>query len=362
MVPQAPEVQVQPTQTQVESQPAVQALERVPSVNLSVDQLNPVTPQDVLQEIQAGYGGMGGGEDPCLGNYPTPTIKNSDFQNLQRIGFIEVYVCGLPANSENVNLQMILPDQTSKSYQDTSGHFYINIELIDPVGQYHLIFSGNGWTTDEYLTVTDIHYPGLTSDDNGLVLKFLPNEKVRLFVYQTCQSCGVDRATLVGWKYYQVDSNGLLRINFSDTSYFYIAIGDISGEVAFSARDVRSHQALIGKIMRSSPVSATSLPIGNAPSLNVYNPLPDCASSRIHLNDNVGLENGVDYISIRSTPDTHPSNNIIGKILPGDQAQIIDGPICNYGWILWKIKRTSDGMVGWVAEFDGNSFWLVPQQ
>ena len=51
VVPQAPEVQVQPTQTQVESQPAVQALERVPSVNLSVDQLNPVTPQDVLQEI-----------------------------------------------------------------------------------------------------------------------------------------------------------------------------------------------------------------------------------------------------------------------------------------------------------------------
>jgi len=92
----------------------------------------------------------------------------------------------------------------------------------------------------------------------------------------------------------------------------------------------------------------------------VYYPLPNCAGSRIHVGDTVKLEATVDFISIRSEPDTHPSNNIIGRILPGNEAEIIDGPVCNWRWILWEVQRLPDGLTGWAAESDGHEFWIVP--
>jgi hypothetical protein len=107
----------------------------------------------------------------------------------------------------------------------------------------------------------------------------------------------------------------------------------------------------------------TPSPDSEAPSINtndnsVYYPLRDCAPSRVYLGYIVSPENGVDYISIRSEPDTHPSDNKIGKIYPGEQAKIVGGPLCNYGWILWKIKKLSDGMIGWIPESNGEEFWL----
>jgi len=98
----------------------------------------------------------------------------------------------------------------------------------------------------------------------------------------------------------------------------------------------------------------------DVPSLKIYEPIKGCAASRIHTGDIVTLEKDIDYVSIRSEPDTRPSDNKIGKILPGDQAKIIGGPKCNYDWIIWEVKLASDGLTGWVPESDGNEFWLVP--
>jgi hypothetical protein len=101
----------------------------------------------------------------------------------------------------------------------------------------------------------------------------------------------------------------------------------------------------------------TSTPI---PSLPVYYPLSNCAPSRIYVGDVVRLEQGTDYVTIRNTPDTNPKDNKIGQIKGNERAKVIGGPVCNYGWLLWKIERISDGLVGWVPETDEKEFWLMP--
>jgi len=90
-----------------------------------------------------------------------------------------------------------------------------------------------------------------------------------------------------------------------------------------------------------------------------YFPIGSCAASQLHVGDSayVSYEGGTN--KLRSTPDTNPSNNIVGEIEPGEVVEIIDGPKCNYGWILWKVRTTED-KTGWTPESDGSEFWLIP--
>ncbi|RMG34667.1 MAG: hypothetical protein D6732_10390 [Methanobacteriota archaeon] len=91
-----------------------------------------------------------------------------------------------------------------------------------------------------------------------------------------------------------------------------------------------------------------------------YYPLAGCAGSRLMIGDRamVSLIGGPN--AIRSTPDTHPSDNILYKAQPGEYLKIIGGPKCNYGYILWKVRVEKNGIVGWTPESkDGATFWIV---
>ncbi len=97
--------------------------------------------------------------------------------------------------------------------------------------------------------------------------------------------------------------------------------------------------------------------------LQLYYPLDNCAAS--HLKNGqwayVSFSGGAN--AIRSDPDTNPSDNIIGKAYGGDILQIIGGPECNYGWILWEVEAYTDSgiLIGWTPETpDGEDFWLLP--
>lgn len=91
----------------------------------------------------------------------------------------------------------------------------------------------------------------------------------------------------------------------------------------------------------------------------IYSPIQNCASSRLYVGDRVYVSFGGGANAIRNTPDTHPSNNKIGKAEEGEGLTIIGGPVCNWGWILWKVQ-TDKGLTGWTPESDGNEFWLLP--
>lgn len=90
-----------------------------------------------------------------------------------------------------------------------------------------------------------------------------------------------------------------------------------------------------------------------------YFPINNCSHSRLFVGDRAIVAWGDGPNGIRTEPDTHPSDNIIYRAPPGEGLWIIDGPICNYGWILWKV-RTDTNYVGWTPESAGSEFWLTP--
>lgn len=108
----------------------------------------------------------------------------------------------------------------------------------------------------------------------------------------------------------------------------------------------------------STPVVAPASPESPAQAGEVYEPIPGCAPSRLYSGYVIRISPEIEYVRIRSTPDTHPSDNIIRRLYRSEVAQLTGRPVCNYGWILWPIQ-TADGTRGWVAESDGIDFWLV---
>jgi hypothetical protein len=91
----------------------------------------------------------------------------------------------------------------------------------------------------------------------------------------------------------------------------------------------------------------------------IYYPLgDDCVASRLHIGDRamvskVGGPNGIRY-GRDLAEDT-----IIAYAQPGAILEIINGPWCSRGWLVWLV-RTADGIVGYTPEGDGNNYWLFP--
>ena len=93
-------------------------------------------------------------------------------------------------------------------------------------------------------------------------------------------------------------------------------------------------------------------------SVPIYYPLADCVASRLHVGDRamvslVGGPNGIRY-----GPDVH-EDMIDSYAQPGDILQIVGGPICSWGWIVWLVE-TQNGVRGYTPEGDGNTYWLLP--
>ena len=59
---------------------------------------------------------------------------------------------------------------------------------------------------------------------------------------------------------------------------------------------------------------------------------------------------------IRSQPGS--SGEIIGKVQPGENVLVVDGPRCADGYTWWFV-RSLDGLEGWTAEGDTAGYWLV---
>jgi len=62
--------------------------------------------------------------------------------------------------------------------------------------------------------------------------------------------------------------------------------------------------------------------------------------------------------NVRQEP--YKGSTLLGKIRPGDEVTIIEGPSCSNGWVWWKITAKKDGLTGWTVEGDANEYWLIP--
>jgi hypothetical protein len=113
----------------------------------------------------------------------------------------------------------------------------------------------------------------------------------------------------------------------------------------------------------TNPPAATPLPPTITPTFDpftapIYYPLEDCVASRLHVGDTamvsyVGGDNGIRF------GQNLAESTIIGYAKPGERLIIQGGPWCSQGWIVWFVK-TSDGMLGYTPEGDGNNYWLLP--
>ena len=91
-----------------------------------------------------------------------------------------------------------------------------------------------------------------------------------------------------------------------------------------------------------------------------YCPIKDCACSYLKVGDHITVSDR-GSISVRSDPDLHPSDNIIYRAPVGSGMQIIDGPFCSWGWLVWRV-RTDNGVFGYAPESSGTSWWMTPDE
>jgi hypothetical protein len=107
-----------------------------------------------------------------------------------------------------------------------------------------------------------------------------------------------------------------------------------------------------------TPVPPTAKPTFDPLSAPIYYPLGDCVASRLHVGDIamvslVGGANGIRY------GRNIAEDAIAGYAQPGAKLEIVNGPWCSQGWLVWLV-RTSDGLVGYTPEGNGNEYWLFP--
>ena len=62
---------------------------------------------------------------------------------------------------------------------------------------------------------------------------------------------------------------------------------------------------------------------------------------------------------MRSAPTTS-QNNTLGYIQPGEDFDVISGPVCDEAnkWRWWYVQKGS--LVGWTAEGEPGTYWLEP--
>jgi hypothetical protein len=111
-----------------------------------------------------------------------------------------------------------------------------------------------------------------------------------------------------------------------------------------------------------TPVPPTAQPVrtGFDPySVPIYYPLMFCpVASRIHVGDKVFVANGGETLGLHQTTDIGYAP-IYRKLVPGEILDVIDGPYCQRKALAWEVL-TTDEEVGYVAEGDGEIYWLLP--
>jgi len=122
-----------------------------------------------------------------------------------------------------------------------------------------------------------------------------------------------------------------------------------------------SVQAIAAEPQPTRRPTATDRPVATRRPLatrEIYSPLSQCAGSRLKVGDRVMVSFDGGHNALRSEPDTHPSNNIDGYAEPGEFLEVVDGPACSFGWVMWYVHLEDTSLWGWTPETDGSEFWL----
>lgn len=217
-------------------------------LEVSSEDKNKPTPQDVLREIDFS-GGFGGAGDSCgmMENPPSkPTIMGEgELQSVEWHTPISVLTCGWQPG-EAVSVQIVAEDgsifsEESADADDYGGiRFHLYPEINMPPGLYNITFKGQDTVLQQPMVIVAPTSPRLYYIEDGYFLyQFQPGEKGRIFIYREDEGNydSFELGKLIGWKEFQVNQIGQLKIKI-DASYYdklhrtvIIVIGEKSGQV-----------------------------------------------------------------------------------------------------------------------------------
>ena len=81
--------------------------------------------------------------------------------------------------------------------------------------------------------------------------------------------------------------------------------------------------------------------------------------TRLHEGDRVAVSQEPPLSSrVRSSPQI--SGPVVGVLEPGEEADLLVGPVCGDGYLWWYVAPENGSAAGWVAEGDAEGAWLVP--
>jgi hypothetical protein len=141
-------------------------------------------------------------------------------------------------------------------------------------------------------------------------------------------------------------------------------------EVQVSAPTVIIQQLVTQVVATSLPVEPTPIPPTAAPvqyvntgwdpfSVPIYYPMMGCVASRLYVGDRAFAAYGADRNGIHYSQDIGDAP-IFRHLAAGEIMELIDGPYCERGAVVWKVFALADEQVGFVAEGDGSTYWLLP--
>ena len=217
-------------------------------VEVSIEDKNKPTPQDVLREIDfsGGFGGGAGGCERSTSPYDRPAImRKSESESVEWHTPFYILTCGWQPG-ETVSVKLVSADGSTffeeqhEVFEGGQVEIEYYPEVNTPPGAYLFIFTGRDGVLQQPVTVVAPTTPRLYRIEDGLFLyQFQPDEKGRIFIYQenweNYDSSVV--GNLIGWKEFQVNHVGQLKIKV-DAGYYdkqrrtvVIVIGEKSGQV-----------------------------------------------------------------------------------------------------------------------------------
>ena len=95
----------------------------------------------------------------------------------------------------------------------------------------------------------------------------------------------------------------------------------------------------------------------------IYYPLTGCSASRLHVGDTAYVAYSGGLVGLYRTKSLSFEPNLrYPEIF--EEAEIVDGPYCNDGWIFWEVaipnSNDDNALTGWYPEGNGSEYFLLP--
>jgi hypothetical protein len=313
-------------------------------VEFNLSSSNHTPPSDVLKEVGFYEGGGGGDGLACdsLGHEPVAFWP----QSLEIMEDASILSCNWQPN-ELISVTLAYPNGIIRENTVRANLFpytkiyavriKITLQVTDPLGRYSFLIAGKTKSLKGTFEVVEPIGPRIKLTDAGTILYgFSPGERIRYFAYQQEEATPpYQKCTLAGWQQFTIGPKGHLVVQ---SSYYPIAIGEISGEVHLSVGGYGCNNILI------------------------YNtkPCPNAPVSHLSSGDRAGVtySNGIN-VRVRSGAGTKYDK--VASLPEGALMSIVDGPICADDYVWWKVK-VDKGPTGWVAEGEPGNYFIEPKR